>query len=577
MIFFELANNIVDRTGKWVVLVLMAALIGCQEKPKYSNDPEVVENGKNIFRTYCASCHDLENDQIGPKLGGVTREVDYAWIKNFIKSPRQMIESRDERAKRLFDSYQTYMPDFNFLEEEQTMAVLSYINERTESLDLKGETPPTDQPVVKKPRAQPIKESGMHIVLEDYVTIPSSSETPPLARIANMRVRPGADDEFFVNDQRGIIYRVKDRQVSTFLDIRKEVPDFKNEPGLGTGLGSFAFHPEFEKNGLIYITHVETFKGQPADYEFQDSIKVSLQWVLSEWKMDNPLDNVFKGTRREMLRVNEPSQVHGFQDMNFVPDISPDHPDYGLLYLCSGDGGCTIRKFPFLTHTLKSPLGTILRIDPMTRDSKNGKYGIPKDNPFVAAEDPQVWKEIWTYGFRNPHRLEWTSEGKLIASDVGEGSFEELNLIEPGKDYGWNVREGDHRFNPNTIRVPAVPMEEEDTVHQLPLAQFDHYNGDAVCGGYEYVGSISKLQGKYLFGDITSGNIFYIKTPVGDEVLQPIYRLDVKYNDNLTTMQVITGNSRVDLRFGENAAHDMFVMSKADAKIRLITGAAENK
>ena len=114
-----------------------------------------------------------------------------------------------------------------------------------------------------------------------------------------MRPSGMGDGSLFVSDQRGIIYRIYNGQIGTFLDIRKNIPDYINALGLGTGLGSFAFHPDFLNNGLMCVTHTEKFAGKNADYEFADSIEVAMQWVVSEMKMGNPKADDFEGNTKE--------------------------------------------------------------------------------------------------------------------------------------------------------------------------------------------------------------------------------------------------------------------------------------
>ena len=63
---------------------------------------------------------------------------------------------------------------------------------------------------------------------------------------------------------------------------------------------------------------------------------------------------------------------------------------------------------------LGSPFGKILRIDPLGKNSRNGKYGIPTGNPFVGHTG--ALGEIYAYGFRNAHRLSWDlSDGTMFA------------------------------------------------------------------------------------------------------------------------------------------------------------------
>ncbi|MDN5203803.1 PQQ-dependent sugar dehydrogenase [Fulvivirgaceae bacterium BMA10] len=558
-------------------IILIFSIGGCQTNhKKYSTDPTILKEGEKVFTTYCSSCHGIEKAGIGPKLGGTTKILAFEWLEKFVKRPKDVIDSGDARARKLFDKYGAYMPDFSFLTDQQLHAVLSYIDHETEVLKIPIIANDLDPDIEnnrpdKKPSAEPVRPSGLVLEIEDFITLPPSSEHAPPVRISNMRPGPVSKNQIFVNDQRGIIYRIAGNEITTFLDIRSEIASFIDAPGLGTGLGSFAFHPDYLKNGAIYITHTEKYEGKTADFHYADSIKVAMQWVLSEWKMEDPTADVFKGTRRELLRINVPSGIHGVQDMNFVPEVKPGDKEYGMLYIGIGDAGSTIGGFPQLCHSLNSFLGTIIRIDPQGNNSPNGQYGIPRDNPYYESKDPNTRKEIWAYGFRNPHRISWTgtSDRKLVVADVGELSFEELNIVEPGKDYGWNVREGNYQIDPFDLSNVS-PLTEKDTVYQYPFAQYDHYAGQAICGGHTYDGQIAKLKGKYIFGDIVSGKLFYTERIENSSVMAPVYELSVQYKGIETDLKKIVNNQRVDLRIGEDHFKNLYIMSKADGKIRKI-------
>ena len=417
-----------------------------------------VASGEVLFETNCASCHGLENAGIGPRLGGITSLWSEDQLLAFIQNPAKFIESGNERAVAQFEKYKLMMPAFDYLKPEEIRSIISYIAAETKAKNIEPlvvvPTTQKTEPVRYAPMIQPSK---LRIELEEFVTIPASSDKLPRTRIATMRAQPSGDGTLFVSDQNGLIYRINGEKINTFLDVRPLIDNFATAPGLGTGLGSFVFHPDYLNNGLIYITYTEKPTGKPADYFYADSIKVALQWVVSEWKMKDVSSPVFEGTRRELLRINVPNVVHGTQDIDFVPGLNKGDPDYGMLYIGTGDGGSTISKHPELTHNLRSLLGTIIRIDPLGTNSPNGKYGIPNDNPFYNNPDPKVRKEIWAYGFRNPHRLAWwnSPQGmKLFEAEVGENVVEEINLVEKGQDYGWNVREGDYAISPKKLDYP---------------------------------------------------------------------------------------------------------------------------
>jgi hypothetical protein len=134
------------------------------------------------------------------------------------------------------------------------------------------------------------------------------------------------------------------------MDMAKERPNFIHTPGLATGFGSYAFHPDFYRNGLLYTTHTEKAKTAPADFAYADSIKVTLQWVLTEWKVGDPAGAAFLVLGRELLRVNVVSPIHGVQEITFNPLARSGSPDYGMLYIGIGDGGASENGFYFLCN-----------------------------------------------------------------------------------------------------------------------------------------------------------------------------------------------------------------------------------
>ncbi|WAC13756.1 PQQ-dependent sugar dehydrogenase [Dyadobacter pollutisoli] len=564
-----------------LISVLVFGLFNCAGSKKsktVATDAKLSAQGKELFTTNCVSCHALEHEEIGPRLGGVTSLLSEKELIDFVKNPNKAIEAGNQRAVALTRRYKMIMPPFDFLTNDEIKSILAYIKDESEQHHI--------QPLVVKAEANtavaerlaaPITKAGLKIETEDFITIPSSSEKMPKTRIANMRPHPSADGTLFVSDQRGIIHRIENNQTNVFLDIRPLIENYVNEPGLGTGLGSFAFHPDYQNNGLIYITHTEAFKGKRADYEFPDSIKVALQWVVSEWKINDVKSKVFEGKRRELIRINVPSVVHGTQDIGFVPGIGKSDPDYGMLYIGTGDGGSTIAKHPELCHKLGSLLGTIIRIDPAGNNSKNGSYGIPTDNPFVNNADPATYKEIYAYGFRNPHRLYWdmTNGKTLFSAEVGESNFEEVNVIKKGGDYGWNVQEGNYGISYKDLKnVYKLP---DANKFVKPFALYDHVDGNAISGGAVYEGQLEALKHKYIFGDIVSGRIFYV--PV-DKYLSPspVHELTIMQGSKETNLVEMSGSKRVDLRIEYDLfSKQMYIMTKSDGKIRKVTKAYFDK
>jgi glucose/arabinose dehydrogenase len=421
----------------------------------------------------------------------------------------------------------------------------------------------------------PVKKSEVKIELQEEVQLPLLGESTDLG-VVTLRAHPSGDGTVFASDQHGVIYRIKDGTAEKFLDLRNEVKDFQSGPGIATGLGSFDFHPDFLSNGLIYITHAETYKGQRADYTISDSIKSEVQWVIGEWKMEDVKAKVFKGTRRELLRLHAPNFGHGCQDLAFIPGLQRTDPGYGLLYVGYGDGGSNNIKHPEFGHNLRSFLGTIMRIDPAGTNSRNGNYGIPADNPFANETDPETVKEIFAFGFRNPHRLAWdkANGNRMIATDIGESNIEEINIIEKGGDYGWPNREGN--FGIATLKDLKTVFNvkgRDQGLYKAPFAQYDHEDGFAISGGYIYDGDLMPLKSKYIFGDIVNGKLFYLNI---DPQLtdSTVYELTIIKDGKETNLREMSGTKRLHLRIAyDQFKKQLYVITKADGKIRRVTRA----
>lgn len=534
-----------------------------------------IANGEELFDTHCSSCHEIENAGIGPRLGGITRVWSEKELLAFISNPAKVVEAGDPRAVAQFKKYKLMMPAFEYLKESEIKSIIAYIDHETKSKNIEPLVVETTKAEVKR-FAEPIQASPLRIELADYLTFPASSEKEKArTRIATMRAHPSGNGTQFVSDQNGIIYRIKDGEVGTFLDIRPLIDNFATEPGLGTGLGSFTFHPDFLNNGLIYITYTEKPTGKPADYSYADSIRVKLQWVVSEWKIKDVNAAVFAGSHRELLRINVPGASHGTQDIGFTPGLKGD-PDYGMLYIGTGDGGATIGKHPELTHDLRSLLGTIIRINPLGNNSPNGQYGIPADNPFFNHPDPKVRQEIWAYGFRNPHHLAWWKSPQgpvLLETDVGEGNVEEINLVEKGQDYGWNLREGNYALDFENLKSPKDLPDGEAGPYRDPFAQYDHTDGNAIIGGYVYEGPLEALRDKFVFGDIVRGRLMYLDFSKGIND-HTIYEMFVVQDGKNVSLKKLTPTPRLDLRITYDPfKKEMYLMTKGDGKIRKIVKA----
>ena len=544
---------------------------GNNNKNAIASDSASIAVGETAFTQNCSACHNFIQDGIGPQLAGLTEKVPADWISSFIHDPKKIIDAGDERAKMLFGKYHTVMPSFSNLGDEKLDDIIAYIN----TVKVSPGKPDYDTIYIKDPIVKKIEMSDMVLNLEEVVQMPFSSDEQPRTRLAKIDVKPGADN-LFVMDLRGKLYMLNNGKPELYLDMKQLRKDFIDKPGLATGLGSFAFHPDFQKNGLLYTSHCEPKGTAKADFGYEDSIPVELQWVVTEWKTD-PAAFPFKGEGREMFRINMVTGIHGMQELTFNPLAKRGSKDYGILYIGIGDGGCVENGFPAIAHDPSKPWGSIFRIDPKGNNSANKKYGIPADNPFV--KDDGKLKEIYAYGFRNPHRITWTHDGRMLASNIGQANIEELNLIMPGRDYGWPIREGTFLIHPdgNINKVHELPANDNTFKTTYPVAEYDHDEGKAITGGYEYTGTgIKELKGKYIFGDMNNGRLFYVETKeIKQGTQEEIKEMHVALNGKSTRMSELCGNERVDMRLGKDNKGDVYVFTKPGGKIYRITGVSK--
>ena len=119
-------------------------------------------------------------------------------------------------------------------------------------------------------------------------------------------------------------------------------------------------------------------------------------------------------------------------------------------------------------------------------------------------------REIWAYGLRNVWRLAFDAKtGVLWAGDVGQDTWEEIDLIEKGGNYGWNVREGLHPFvivkkgdKPPAIADKPAAKADKPSGMIDPIWEYHHDIGKSITGGLVYRGKkISELDGDYLYAD----------------------------------------------------------------------------
>lgn len=305
-----------------------------------------------------------------------------------------------------------------------------------------------------------------------------------------------ADDKLYVVDRIGIIKKIGEEEY--FLDIRDRMVDLRSNFD-ERGLLGLAFHPNFEINKKFFVYYSSPLR--PEGPEGWDHTARISEFVIGEDGMAKP------ESEKIILEVDEPQFNHDGGHLLFGKD--------GYLYISLGDGGNA--NDVGLGHTkdignaqdTNNLLGSILRID--VDSGNNSNYKIPSDNPFVGTDKRG---EIYAYGLRNVFRMSLDEEtGRLFAGDVGQNLWEEINIIEKGKNYGWNIKEGSQCFDPdNPDESPEICRDsgysgEElvDPIIEYKNAETEEGVGLSVIGGYVYRGSkIPWMKGKYVFGDWSS-------------------------------------------------------------------------
>lgn len=333
---------------------------------------------------------------------------------------------------------------------------------------------------------------------------------------------PGSD-RLFIVDQAGTV-KILDGEGTLieepFIDLSGTLVQLEQSYD-ERGLLGFAFHPEYTDNGKVYVYYSVPAEGD----ELQEYNHVS---VLSEFSLgEGGRDTVDIESEQVVLRIPEPQMNHNAGSLQFGPD--------GYLYVPLGDGGGA-NDIGFghvddwyetndggnAQNIEENLLGKIIRIDVDNRSPQDyGEYGIPEDNPFVGADGRD---EIWAYGLRNPYHISFDTGGeeRLFAVDAGQELWEEVNIIERGANYGWNVKEGAHCFTPDQLLSENGDCPEQDGYGNAltdPAIEFPNTKnpqadglGLVVVGGQVYRGeALPQLDGAYIFGVWTSAH----DTPAG--------------------------------------------------------------
>ena len=392
---------------------------------------------------------------------------------------------------------------------------------------------------------------------------------------------PGDLSDLFVVEQSGLLRVIQNGSLlaTPALNIQSLMSMNTASANEERGFLGLAFHPGYSDitsagyHTLYTYTSQAVAPGGPT-YAAPNGASQGYMNVVSEWKMgaNNVVD---PNSQRQIISFGKNANNHNGGTIAFDSN--------GYLFLGLGDGGNAndVGASHIATggnsQNLSTPLGKIIRIDPLNPNltpgstnavSDNGQYRIPVDNPYQA---PGQVKETYAYGFRNPYRFSFDrANGQLIVADVGQNNVEEIDRVIKGGNYGWAIKEGDFLFNRITsalgtagtvgARSPGDPLGLIDPISgPLGTLEYDHGDGISITGGFVYRGSaIPSLFGKYVFGDLAlrgapvraDGRLFYADLETGEikEFLLPQFA-----SGSLPNGLTVHG-------FGEDASGELYAL-----------------
>ncbi|MBE0542149.1 MAG: PQQ-dependent sugar dehydrogenase [Verrucomicrobia bacterium] len=284
-----------------------------------------------------------------------------------------------------------------------------------------------------------------------------------------------------------------------------------------SGLLGLAFHPNYAANGYFYVfssRNLTTSQGS------------GLHQCISRFQVSptNPNQGL-PATEEFLIRQRHTAANHNGGDLHFGPD--------GYLYVSLGDEGPQYNGAGHAGIITNNFFSAILRLDvdkrpenplPNPHPANSTNYHVPADNPYIGLTQlngapvipSDIRTEFYSIGYRNPWRMSFDpATGFLYVADVGQNLYEEVSVITNGAHAGWPYYEGNllarslYPDRPNLYTNPPPGL-------TFPVQAYGHgsgpLQGNSVSGGIVYRGDrISQLYGAYVFGDYTSGNIWFLR------------------------------------------------------------------
>ncbi|CAF93906.1 unnamed protein product, partial [Tetraodon nigroviridis] len=367
-------------------------------------------------------------------------------------------------------------------------------------------------------------------------TIPLLSGKPDVGKVTAILPLSGPE-------QVGLVWVYlpdRSRLEKPFLNITKAVLTSSWE-GDERGFLGLTFHPRFKYNRKLYVYYT-------VEVGLDERIRIS-EFRVSARDM-NMVDHA---SERVILEIDEPASNHNGGQLLFADD--------GYLYIFTGDGGMAGDPFGEYGNAQNKStlLGKVLRID-VNNNDRGPLYRIPYDNPF--KNEPCSRPEVYAYGVRNMWRCSvdrgdsQTKEGKgrIFCGDVGQNKFEEVDIIEKGRNYGWRAREGFACYDKKLCANTSL----DDT---LPIYAYPHKVGKSVTGGYVYRGcQYPNLNGLYIFGDFMSGRLMALQEDVNTGSWN-YNEICMGMGQTCTFPGLINDYHQYIISFGEDEAGELYFMS----------------
>lgn len=408
---------------------------------------------------------------------------------------------------------------------------------------------------------------------------------------------PDGTARVFVSTQSGQVFAFAEdgEPLGTFLDLTTANVGFAYEDDLRVpfkGLMYIAFHPGYADtdspgHGRFYTVHQVTVSSEAPDYNTQDFGGLGdtdVRFMLAQWQADpdNP-DRIDPASHRRVMLlhfVTYNHQPHAIGEIAFNPYARPGDADYGNLYIAVGDGhngDYKNRHNLARTQQADNPFAKILRINPL--ESGESAYTIPEDNPFVIEGKPT---EAYAIGLRDAQTFcfakDLDGQTVLLAFDIGALLVEEVNIVRPGGNYGWDRYEGSLFFNKDRQALGSHAPPAAHYGHAFPTRLGDPPTGGpaAIIGGFVVSDPTDpSFQGQVLFADLPRGTFMHapyhhMLTGEGGNTPTRPYIIDARLADSTNDK---TGNKignfadlvnapRGDTRFGTDSKGNIYIVSK---------------